>query len=239
MVVFGGTGKNDVWTLSLSGTPTWTQVFPAGPLPHGRFGHAAVYDPGRGRMVVHGGAYPDFPDYDFFSDAWQLDLSGSPVWTQLAPSGTVPPARLNHGAVYDPGNDRMVLFGGESNGPTFLNDTWTLSWGMPPVAVPDLVCPRAELAPPRPNPSRGPVHIDFQLPQRQWLRLDAYDAQGRRVASIAGGWPDAGRHTRTWQGTDDRGNRLPTGVYFILLETQDRREARRGVLLPLRTPAAD
>jgi hypothetical protein len=49
MVVFGGydgsTGLNDVWTLSLLGTPAWTRLAPTGTAPCGRWTHAAIYDP--------------------------------------------------------------------------------------------------------------------------------------------------------------------------------------------------
>src|SRR5689334_17205884 len=60
MVVFGGlsgsTAQNDVWELTLSGTPAWHQIVPAGVSPGARSGHAAVYDPVRDRMIVYGGS---------------------------------------------------------------------------------------------------------------------------------------------------------------------------------------
>jgi hypothetical protein len=57
LLIFGGYGRhypttpfeylNDVWELSLDGTPHWTEIFPAGPAPAGRLAGAAVYDPMR------------------------------------------------------------------------------------------------------------------------------------------------------------------------------------------------
>src|SRR5262245_14877393 len=63
MLVFGGTYYdgtteyyfNDVWALSLAGSPTWTQIAPAGTLPEGRSEHVAIYDPVRDRMLIFGG----------------------------------------------------------------------------------------------------------------------------------------------------------------------------------------
>ena len=46
---------NDVWALSLSGSPTWAQLAPAGTPPGAWYGHSAIYDPARDRMVVFGG----------------------------------------------------------------------------------------------------------------------------------------------------------------------------------------
>ena len=99
------------------------------------------------------------------------------------------------------------------------------------MAVADFASQHVELAPPRPNPALGSMKIDFELPRRQPVRLDAFDVRGRRVARIAEGWLDAGRHTSTWRGTDDRGNRIPPGVYLILLHTPGHRETRRSILL--------
>ena len=51
----GPTLRNDVWALSLAGTPAWTQLTPTGTPPSARYGHSAIYDPVRDRMVVFGG----------------------------------------------------------------------------------------------------------------------------------------------------------------------------------------
>src|SRR5690349_9319768 len=81
MIVFGGgpTASNDVWSLSFSGTPTWTQLSPSGTPPAARMNHAAFYDPVRDRMVVCGGTGPSVSTFD----VWGLSLSGTPTWTQL------------------------------------------------------------------------------------------------------------------------------------------------------------
>jgi galactose oxidase-like protein len=117
MVVFGGfdgsPDRNDVWALSLAGSPTWTQITPAGTPPSPRERHTAIYDPVRDRMLVFGGNG---------NDVWALSFTGSPTWVQLAPAGSPPPGRGGHGAIYDPVRDRMVVFGGPGR-----NDVWALS----------------------------------------------------------------------------------------------------------------
>jgi hypothetical protein len=67
MTIFGGgsftpnesPGYNDVWVLAnangLGGTPTWTQLLPAGAAPARRGDHTAVYDAANNRMVMFGG----------------------------------------------------------------------------------------------------------------------------------------------------------------------------------------
>src|SRR6185436_15311058 len=59
MIVFGGDGGhgylNDVWALTLSGTPAWTQLVPTGTPPGVRADHTAILDTPRNRMIVFGG----------------------------------------------------------------------------------------------------------------------------------------------------------------------------------------
>ena len=130
MVVFAGVNPflNDVWALSLAGTPAWTQLTPAGTPASVRSSHSAIYDPVRDRMVVFAGIYKSSPYY--LDDVWTLSLAGTPTWIQLTPAGTPPSARGYHTAIYDPVRDRMVLFGG-SNG-SYLDDVWALSLGDTP-----------------------------------------------------------------------------------------------------------
>lgn len=47
-------------------------------------------------------------------------------WIQLGPAGTPPSGRNEHGAVYDPGSNRMIMFGGRDE-TCNLNDTWILT----------------------------------------------------------------------------------------------------------------
>jgi clock-associated PAS protein ZTL len=64
VVIFGGyvdafyTAKQDAWALALGDAPAWAQLSPAGPQPPVRWGHAAVYDVSRDRMIMHGGLGP-------------------------------------------------------------------------------------------------------------------------------------------------------------------------------------
>ncbi len=133
MTIFGGynagTFLNDVWVLSnangLSGTPTWTQLFPTGSIPTTRYGHTAVYDATNNRMTIFGGYIAG----TFLNDTWVLSNAngqgGMPVWTQLLPPGGTPTVRDGHSAIYDSASNRMTIFGG-GNSTNYLNDAWIL-----------------------------------------------------------------------------------------------------------------
>ena len=116
---------NEVWTLSLGSTPTWSQLSIAGPTPGERHTPQWGYDPARNRVLVFGGYgrhYPGGP-YEYLNDVWQLSLDGTPAWTELHPTGTPPAGRLAGTAVYDLFRQRFVGFGGTVGLPV---DTWAL-----------------------------------------------------------------------------------------------------------------
>ena len=142
MLVFGGTNGgtnfNDVQALSLSGTPAWTALAPAGTPPTGRYGQFAVYDPAHDQMVVSCGR---ISAGSYLSDTWALSLA-SLTWSQTAPAGTPPAARYLGGAIYDPANSRMVAFAGAVGGRS-QNDAWSLSLGDAPAWTALLPAPMA------------------------------------------------------------------------------------------------
>ena len=138
MIVFGGftqlpsnTDLNDTWALNLSGAPQWMQLSPSGSAPQGRGGHTAVYDSANRRMIVFGGGRGWSAPCS--NDTWVLSnansAGGSPTWTELTPTGGSPPVRIDHTAVYDPGSNRMIVFGGNNcfTAGSYYNDVWVLT----------------------------------------------------------------------------------------------------------------
>lgn len=122
VIVFGGDDgapRNDIWALSLSGTPAWSLLTPVGEAPEPRYRHTAVYDPVGNRMIVFGGK-----DTTLLGDVWALSLSGTPEWSRLETTGMPPSARYRHSAIYDPARDRMIVFGGDDG--HRQNDLWAL-----------------------------------------------------------------------------------------------------------------
>jgi hypothetical protein len=127
MVVFGGDGGfgnllRDTWSLWLSPSPRWERIVPNGSLPTIRYGHSAIYDRWRDRMLVFGGSGPS-------NDLWALTFADT-TWNLLASTGTLPTPRYGQSAVYDAGGDRMIAFGG-SDGNQFLDEVWLLSLASP------------------------------------------------------------------------------------------------------------
>ncbi len=146
MIAFGGqlgffdSSQNDTRLLDnangVASPSTWTGVSTSGGPPGPRNDHTAVHDATGNRMIVYAGAQLIccnlISDYD---DVWVLTDAnglGTPTWQLQTPSGSLPPARRHHSAVYDSLNNRMLVFGGTqvdfpSQTETTLADLWELS----------------------------------------------------------------------------------------------------------------
>jgi hypothetical protein len=82
-----------------------------------------------------------------------------------------------------------------------------------------------------PNPFNPRVSLGFDLAAEDWVRIEVYDVQGRRVAALYDGIAPAGPFTATWDGRDQQGHAAPGGVYLFRLVTPRRTAFTRGVLL--------
>jgi hypothetical protein len=74
-----------------------------------------------------------------------------------------------------------------------------------------------QLSPSRPNPFRASTRIPFALARDAHVRLVVFDAAGRQVRRLADGPLTAGDHAVVWDGADDWGRSLSTGIYFASL----------------------
>ena len=81
-----------------------------------------------------------------------------------------------------------------------------------------------------PNPSRGHSWIEFDLPRDSSVDAAIYDARGHRVRALTTGVRSAGRHQLPWNGANDQGNALPTGIYFLRLQCGDVLQSHKIVL---------
>ena len=84
----------------------------------------------------------------------------------------------------------------------------------------------------RPNPVLLGTQIGFELPQAGMVELSIYSADGRLVRTLVTEERDAGRHSITWDGTNEAGQKVPGGAYFYRLLAPGCDESRRMILLP-------
>jgi hypothetical protein len=83
----------------------------------------------------------------------------------------------------------------------------------------------------RPNPFVARTDLHFALPAPAAVRIAVYDVGGRVVAELADRDFAAGDHTVAWDGRNDRGESLASGLYFVALEVEGRRAVSKVVRL--------
>jgi len=86
--------------------------------------------------------------------------------------------------------------------------------------------------PARPNPFAAETRIEFGLPSPSRATLRVYDVAGRLVKTLAEGSFPAGVRLLIWNGKDDAGRTVRSGIYFLRLEAAG--VTRTGRLLRLR-----
>lgn len=76
------------------------------------------------------------------------------------------------------------------------------------------------------------AEICFYIPQNvSSARLKVYDITGKLVKTLVDGPLDAGEHSVTWPGTDERGRKVSAGVYFYILESGNQKQTQKTVLI--------
>lgn len=107
-----------------------------------------------------------------------------------------------------------LLNGGPT--PTVGGNTTSIISNCDPAAVPDRPQDYG-LSDNYPNPFNPATEFSFALPEPQRVELAVFNVAGRRVATLKNELLPAGRHQVIWNGRDDAGQRLASGVYFYRL----------------------
>jgi choice-of-anchor B domain-containing protein len=82
-----------------------------------------------------------------------------------------------------------------------------------------------------PNPFRSNTRISFELRRSGRVSLAVYDVAGRRVRALFEGPLPAGTRGFEWDGRDDSGSAVASGVYFYRVDAGPHTETRRMVLV--------
>jgi len=69
-----------------------------------------------------------------------------------------------------------------------------------------------------PNPSSRGTALYYELPAAGPVKLQIFDVSGRRVRTIVDATQTAGGHHVDWDALNERGRRVPTGIYFARLD---------------------
>jgi hypothetical protein len=88
-----------------------------------------------------------------------------------------------------------------------------------------------ELLQNHPNPFNPETEISYDLPKDSWVKLSIYNIRGQKVKALVDGFEAAGHKRVHWDGTNEEGDRVASGVYLYRLEAGDFTATKKMVLL--------
>ena len=72
-----------------------------------------------------------------------------------------------------------------------------------------------------PNPFNPTTTIIYQLPKTSKVSLTIYNIIGQKIKALINEKQSAGKHTVTWDGLDQNGQHVSSGIYLFRLQTYD------------------
>jgi hypothetical protein len=82
-----------------------------------------------------------------------------------------------------------------------------------------------------PNPFNPSTTITFGLPARARVSLEVFNLLGQKVRTLAREYKAAGTYQIDWNGRDENGKQVATGVYFYRLQAEDYVAVKKMMLM--------
>ena len=82
-----------------------------------------------------------------------------------------------------------------------------------------------------PNPFNPSTEIRFDLPEEGHIELVVYNMAGQKVRTIESGNMKPGYHSMIWNGTNDKGTRVSTGMYFYSIQANNFQAVKKMLFL--------
>ena len=113
---------------------------------------------------------------------------------------------------------------------------WVRSWELAPgeasnVKTEEQMPKQLLLFPNYPNPFNPETSISFDLPFESNIDLSVFNMRGRKIRSLLRGHQTDGLCTTLWDGRNDSGAEMPSGLYFCALQTGESKQTRKMALV--------
>jgi len=82
-----------------------------------------------------------------------------------------------------------------------------------------------------PKPFNPTTTINYSLKENSKVSLNIYNIKGQKVKQLINDQVSAGQHTIVWNGLDDDGKSVTSGVYFYKLKAGNFEQTRKMILM--------
>ena len=225
----GGSGDDEAYAIALN-----------------NMGYAAVTGfSDSGNFPTTAGAYDTSPNGGADGFVTSMNSAGSRLYSSVLGSSGV-----DYGLALTVLTDGSLALAGITNGSTFPTTSGAYDVTMnSPGAYDGYVCrfdaglsstaavqapaltPGLTVENPYPNPFPGQSAIRVSLDRDGPLTVRVFDPQGRVVRTLANGSASMGSHSLVWDGRDDRGRPVATGLYLFQVSAAGYRTTRPALLI--------
>jgi hypothetical protein len=201
-----------------------------------------IESPDESLGLGNGGAGDTFIDPTRVGDSYAIEFIAPPFWLRVEPTiaSVAPSGNVDFAVTMDAANLAAGRYDARlsirSNDPTtpvvvvpvvlFVGPARATA-GVDVRAIPS----RYALHDNRPNPFNPTTTIAYDLPRDGRVRLTVYDVRGRPVRELVNASAPAGRHQIAWDGRNQQGQAVASGVYFYRLAAGDFVQTKKMVLL--------
>ncbi len=95
----------------------------------------------------------------------------------------------------------------------------------------DVVAAGVVLMQNRPNPFNPITSIAYSIPTEGHVTIEVFDVNGRKTTTLVDELKSSGAHQIVWDGTDDGGNAVGSGVYFYRIDSGGSTSTKKMILL--------
>lgn len=82
-----------------------------------------------------------------------------------------------------------------------------------------------------PNPFNPTTTINYNVPKTGNVKLNVYNVKGQLVKTLVNSHQNVGMQNVVWNGDDNTGNRVSSGVYFYKMENAGKTDVKKMVLM--------
>jgi len=124
-------------------------------------------------------------------------------------------------------NDGIVWIGSDGSGGLVAYDSNKLT----PVEFENYTPASVSITGNFPNPFNPSTTIEFTLPQNEFAELVIYNIMGQRVRTLLADTMTSGKHTAMWNGRNEIGQTVSSGIYLSHLKTRSHVATHRLLLM--------